>query len=201
MAESRTGAVLVVDGDAAARGEAKAALERAGYHVKGFSSGGDALAAADADTPALALVELRLSDVTGYEVCRQIRDAYGDTVAVFLTSAERTESVDRVAALMLGADDFITKPFELEELVARVRRFVERAPHNKSRRGAALKVTPRERDVLTLLADGNNQQEIALALGISPKTVATHIQNLLGKFGAHSRAQLVALAYKQRLFD
>ena len=60
-----------------------------------------------------------------------------------------------------------------------------------------MQATPRELAVLTLLADGNDQQQIAAELGISPKTVATHIQHLLGKFGAHSRAQLVALAYKQ----
>jgi len=201
MTARRTGAVLVVDGDVGARGQAEAALERAGYHVEGFGNGAEAFAAATTATPALALVELELSDGTGYELCRQFRDAYGDSVAVFLMSADRTQSMDRVAALMIGADDFIVKPFELNELVARVRRFVERASEVANGPSVAADVTPREHEVLTLLARGNNQAQIATALGISPKTVATHIQHLLGKLGAHSRAQLVAIAYKRRLVD
>ena len=119
--------MLVVDGDRAARGQAGDALERAGYRVRGFGNGADALAAAAKELPALALLELQLPDMTGYELCRQFREAHGDGLPVFLMSGDRTESMDRVAALMIGADDYIVKPFELDELVARVRRFVERA--------------------------------------------------------------------------
>jgi len=140
--------------------------------------------------------------VTGYELCRQLREAHGDGLPVFLMSGERTQSIDRVAGLLIGADDFIIKPFELDELVARVRRFVERraGQRHNGRAAAAAAVTPRELEVLTLLAEGKDQNQIALELGISPKTVATHIQHLLAKFGAHSRAQLVAHAYKHGLF-
>jgi len=200
--ETRTGTVLVVDGDRAARAQAGGALERAGYRVCGFGNGADALAAAAAEAPALVLLELQLPDVTGYELCRQFRESHGDGLPVFLMSGERTQSIDRVAGLLIGADDFIVKPFELDELVARVRRFVERraGQRHNGRAAAAAAVTPRELEVLTLLAEGNDQNEIALELGISPKTVATHIQHLLAKFGAHSRAQLVAHAYKHGLF-
>lgn len=58
-----------------------------------------------------------------------------------------------------------------------------------------MRLTEREREVLDLLAGGARQKEVALRLSISPKTVATHIQNLLGKLGVHSRAELVARAY------
>jgi len=200
--ETRTGTVLVVDGDRAARAQAGGALERAGYRVCGFGNGADALAAAAAEAPALVLLELQLPDVTGYELCRQFRESHGDGLPVFLMSGERTQSIDRVAGLLIGADDFIIKPFELDELVARVRRFVERRTRQRNSAPAAVAdVTPRELEVLTLLAEGNDQNQIALELGISPKTVATHIQHLLAKFGAHSRAQLVAHAYKYGLFN
>ena len=197
--ESRTGTVLVVDGDRAARAQAGGALERAGYRIRSVGNGADALAAAVEEPPALVLLELQLPDVTGYELCRQLREAHGDGLPVFLMSGERTQSIDRVAGLLIGADDFIIKPFELDELVARVSRFVERRAGQRNSRPAA--VTPRELEVLTLLAEGNDQNQIARELGISPKTVATHIQHLLAKFGAHSRAQLVAHAYKHGLFN
>ena len=200
--ESHTGPVLVVDGDRAARAQAGGALERAGYRIRSFGNGADALAAAAAEAPALVLLELQLPDVTGYELCRQFRESHGDGLPVFLMSGERTQSIDRVAGLLIGADDFIVKPFELDELVARVRRFVERRTRQRNSAPAAVAdVTPRELEVLTLLAEGNDQNQIALELGISPKTVATHIQHLLAKFGAHSRAQLVAHAYKYGLFN
>jgi len=177
------------------------ALDRAGYWSRELDSGADALAAAEEELPALVLTELQLRDMTGYELCHQLRQAYGELLPVFLMSAERTESMDRVAGLMIGADDFIVKPFDGDELVARVRRTIERTSARSATSTSTPELTPRERDVLVLLADGDDQQAIAEKLAISPKTVATHIQHLLGKFDAHSRAQLVALAYKRSLFD
>ena len=200
--ETRTGTVLVVDGDRAARAQAGGALKRAGYRIRSFGKGADALAAAAEEPPALVLLELQLPDVTGYELCRQFREAHVDGLPVLLMSGEHTQSIDRIAGLLTGADDFIMKPFELDELVARVRRFVERrARQRNSAPTAVADVTRRELEVLTLLAEGNDQNQIARELGISPKTVATHIQHLLAKFGAHSRAQLVAHAYKSGLFS
>ena len=200
--ETRKGIVLVVDGDTASRKLAVRALERAGYRVTGFSAGDEALAAAGDETPALVLFELELPDMSGYELCRALRQNHGDGLPLFLMSGDRIDSMDRVAGLLIGADDYIVKPFNVDELVARVRRFVERRA--RTRYGAApagMDVTPRELEVLRLLGEGNDQNEIAHELSISPKTVATHIQRLLTKFGARSRAQLVALAYRAGVFS
>jgi DNA-binding NarL/FixJ family response regulator len=194
--------VLVVDGDTASRKLAVRALERAGYRVTGFAAGDAALVAAAEETPALVLFELELPDMSGYELCRALRQNHGDGLPLFLMSGDRTDSMDRVAGLLIGADDYIVKPFNVDELVARVRRFVERRA--RTRYGAApagMDVTPRELEVLRLLGEGNDQNEIAHELSISPKTVATHIQRLLTKFGARSRAQLVALAYRAGVFS
>ncbi len=200
--ETRKGIVLVVDGETAARKHAVRALERGGYRVRGFGNGEDCLAAAADDPPALVLFELELPDMSGYELCRALRQGHGDGLPLFLMSGDRTDSMDRVAGLLIGADDYIVKPFNVDELVARVRRFVERRA--RTRYGAApegVDVTPRELEVLRLLGEGNDQNEIAHVLSISPRTVATHIQRLLTKFGARSRAQLVALAYRAGVFS
>jgi DNA-binding CsgD family transcriptional regulator len=71
---------------------------------------------------------------------------------------------------------------------------------NGSRNGE-VNLSPREREILALLADGQSQKQIAAALVISPKTVATHIQHLLSKLGVHSRAQAVAIAYRLGLVE
>ena len=133
--------------------------------------------------------------MTGYEVCRMLRDE-GHEVPIFLLSAAHTESVDRVAGLLLGADDFLVKPFDPNELVARAHRHVKRrtAPLHPPKATPAT-LTRREAEILGLLTSGWSQKAIATELSISPKTVGTHIQNLLGKLDVHSRAELVARAY------
>jgi DNA-binding NarL/FixJ family response regulator len=141
--------------------------------------------------------------MTGYEVCRDLRAELGDSLTIFFLSGTHTDPIDRVAGLLFGADDFIVKPFLADELIARVSRFVSRraAPPQPSEpeTGSLPQPTDRERQVLDLLAEGRGQKEIALQLSISSKTVATHIQRLLVKFNVHSRAELVAHAYRQGL--
>ena len=108
------------------------------------------------------------------------------------------------AGLLVGADDYIVKPFDSDELLARVRAALRRLPvrpANSKDVPQALDVplTAREREVLLLLARGLSQPEIASTLVISPKTVAGHIERILTKLGVHSRAQAVAIAHQQGL--
>ncbi|HLM35254.1 MAG TPA: LuxR C-terminal-related transcriptional regulator, partial [Gaiellaceae bacterium] len=84
-----------------------------------------------------------------------------------------------------------------DELLARVRRLASRSARRPS--GVGYDLTRREREVLRLLAAGISQEGIASRLFISPKTVATHIQRVIGKLGVHSRAQAVALAHREHL--
>jgi DNA-binding NarL/FixJ family response regulator len=143
--------------------------------------------------------------VSGYEVCRELRDTFGDDLAIIFLSGDRTEPHDRVAGLLLGADDYIVKPFDEGELLARIRSSLRRsAPSNDGGADSAAtdaSLTSREREVLSLLARGLSQADIAGTLVISPKTVGTHIQRVLAKLGVHSRAQAVALAHTQGLAD
>ncbi len=204
------GYVLVVDGDAAWRSQTAALLARAGFGTVGVSSGADALAAARRARPVLVLLELTLPDVDGYEVCRELREELGDATPIVTLSADRIQPHDRIAALLIGADDALAKPCDPGELLARVRRLTARgAPRGGDGHAhvqAALPengfgLTRRELEVLRLLADGLPHKAIAVRLVISPKTVSSHIQRILAKLGVHSRAQAVVLAHREGLVD
>jgi DNA-binding NarL/FixJ family response regulator len=144
--------------------------------------------------------------VSGYEVCRELRDAFNGDMSIIFVTGERTEPYDRVAGLLLGADDYVVKPFDEGELLARIRSHlrhaeaVPRAPGNGDTSSIAV-LTEREREVLKLLARGLTQVDIAGKLVISPKTVGTHIQRILSKLGVHSRAQAVVLAHQHGLVE
>jgi DNA-binding NarL/FixJ family response regulator len=201
--------VLVVDNDELFRASVREPLERAGFDVLEADGGKAALAAAARRKPDLVLLDVCLPGASGYEVCRELRDRFGETLGVIFVSGERTDSIDRVSGLLLGADDYVVKPFDPDELLARVRTVLRRVTeprqssvgngHATGSRAAETELTPRELEVLELLAEGLTQSQIAKELVISPRTVGTHIQNLLGKLDVHSRAQAVALAHREGL--
>jgi DNA-binding NarL/FixJ family response regulator len=196
--------ILLVDRNAGTRSRVANLLERMGYETRQAQNGREALEAARQVQPALVLLEVNLADVSGYEVCRELRDRFGADVAIIFLTGDRTEPYDRVAGLLLGADDYIVKPFDEGELLARVRSALRHSavPSNGSEADAASEaLTSREREVLKLLARGLTQAQIAEELFISPKTVGGHIQRVLEKLGVHSRAQAVALAHEQGLAD
>jgi DNA-binding NarL/FixJ family response regulator len=197
--------ILVVDRNTGTRSQVARLLARMGYETQQAQNGREALETAKQLQPALVLLEVNLTEVSGYEVCRELRDRFGDDIAIIFLSGDRTEPYDRVAGLLLGADDYIVKPFDEGELLARVRSALRHSavPPNNGSQGnpAAETLTSREREVLKLLARGLTQAEIAGKLFISPKTVGGHIQRVLTKLGVHSRAQAVAFAHEQGLAD
>jgi DNA-binding NarL/FixJ family response regulator len=172
-------------------------LNDAGFDVIEAATGEDALAVARQLVPSAVILEIPLGDISGYEVCRALREELGDELPVVFVSGDRTESYDRVVGLIIGADDYIVKPYAPDELLARVRRLVHRTRLNVAR--ATSRLTPRELEVLDLLADGRSPQEISAGLFISAKTVSTHMEHIFTKLGVSSRAQAVALAYRDGL--
>lgn len=187
--------VLVADGDTNVRTDLARLLESAGYRVWQASRGDEAMAIARNEQLSLAILEIPLAVLSGYEVCRALKSELGSSFPVLFLSGARTESYDRVAGLLVGADDYLVKPYAPDELLARVRLHEARPPSDDG--AAPSNLTPREWEVLRLLAGGMSQREIAAHLTISPKTVGTHIEHVLRKLGVHSRTQAVALVFRQ----
>ena len=195
--------ILVVDDDALFREHLRTILETAGFEVIETSTGEEALHVAAAAQPSLVLLDVHLPGFSGYEICRSLRDEHGQRLGIIFLSGSKTESIDRATGLGLGADDYVLKPFDPDELVARVRAVLRRtecaARESGGGASSGFRLTPRELEILGLLAAGLTQDQIAAKLVIAPKTVATHIERILGKLGVQSRAQAVALAYREDL--
>jgi DNA-binding NarL/FixJ family response regulator len=200
---SRPGQILIVDDDATLRRLVATLLERAGHDTVEAASGEEGLELARRDPPRLVLLDINLPGTSGYAVCNELRQAAGQQLPIIFISGERTESFDRVAGLLIGADDYITKPFDNDELIARVSRMLERVSQQRAQPldDDMYGLTPRECEVLALLVDGLSQPEIAERLYLSPKTIGTHIQRIMGKMGVRSRTQAVAVAARDGLFD
>ncbi len=195
--------ILIIEDDASLRELVATLLRGAGYTTVEAESGEDGLELARQGPPRLVLLDINLPGTSGYSVCNELRQTLGQRLPIIFLSGERTEPFDRVAGLLIGADDYITKPFDPDELVARVSRMLERLdlqpPQPLDANGFGW--TPREFEVLGLLVEGLSQPDIAARLCLSPKTVGTHIQRIMGKMGVKSRTQAVAMAAREGLFD
>jgi DNA-binding response OmpR family regulator len=117
--------ILVVEDDEAIGRGLTHALSGQGYSVRWASTGSDALREATEDAPDLVLLDLGLPDLDGVEVCRRLREVSPGTTIVMLTA--RDAEIDVVVGLDAGADDYVTKPFRLAELLARTRAHLRRA--------------------------------------------------------------------------
>jgi len=170
---------LLVPGHVAVGVRLRVAAEagsKAGYLTWAAKTGEEALAWADGEMPALVILDICLPGISGYQVCRDLKDRFGEGLPIICISAVRTESYDRVAALLVGADDYLVKPVAPDELLIRVARLIDRSTPLAS--SVTSKLTKRELEVLRLLADGRSGREIAEQLVISEKTVSTHIDHI-----------------------
>jgi DNA-binding NarL/FixJ family response regulator len=194
---------LIVDDDERFRASLSNLLDRAGYATVEATTGEGALAAVHLERPALVILDVSLPDINGYEVCHELRDEFGEELPIIFVSGERVEPVDRAVGLLIGADDYVIKPFDADELLARIRRAIARTRPERTVSAAPreLGLTKREREVLEELAEGLTGAEIAAKLVISPKTVDSHVQRILAKLGVHSRAHAIALAYQSGLIE
>lgn len=152
--------------------------------------------------PDVAVVDLRLPDMTGVDVTRAMCEADEDARVLILSSTDGSESVYR--ALQAGARTYLLKDAKGSTLIQAVRdvaaglrvlppeiarRLAERLPHSD--------LSPRELDVLRLLADGKSNKRIADALGIAEGTIRTHVSNILAKMGADDRTQAATEALRR----
>jgi len=181
--------ILVVDGDSDSRAFLTTSLQRAGFTTCHAEAGEEVRELVLTERPQVVLMEVRLPGASGYEICRQLRDEFGEALPIIFLSGDKTDDLDQVAGLLVGADDYLTKPVLPDVLLSRVRRLAARAQVP-----ARMELTEREQEVLSLLVGGHARSDIAGELGISRKTVAKHIEHILSKLDVHSEAQAVALA-------
>lgn len=140
--------ILVVDDEKHIVELTKLYLEKNGYHVEEAYDGAEALAKIESLRPALIVLDLMLPEMDGWEVCHQVRKE-SDVPIIMLTA--RTNDVDKIVGLELGADDYLTKPFNPRELVARVRavlrRYEKAAGPEQVIRIGQVTIDPQQREV------------------------------------------------------
>jgi len=199
--------ILVVDDERAVRDSLRRALELQRYEVDLAGDGGEALERIEAQPPDALVLDILMPKMDGLEVCRRLRTA-GSRLPVLVLTA-RDEIVDRVAGLDAGADDYLAKPFALDELLARLRALLRRsAPEIGILRFADLSLDPSTRDVrrgerrLDLTRTEFNLLELFL---LSPRQVLTRsliFERVWGyDFGALSNSLDVYIGYLRRKLE
>lgn len=169
--------ILVVEDEASIRTTIAYNLKKAGHDVRTVADGEAAIAQANADPPDLVILDIMLPTIDGFDVCRHIRRS--SSVPILMLTA-RDDEVDRVVGLEIGADDYVTKPFSMRELMARVKALLRRrelleqelasnpdgreevfeigtlridpAAYRVTRDGREVQLTPKEMDLLVYLA-------------------------------------------------
>ena len=183
-------------------------LDAVGVHVVGRARNGDeAVALVESKRPTLALLDLRMPRLGGAAVARHIARTTPETASIaysgFADRALLTESLDA------GARGFVLKDAPLEallralETVASGGMYIDPALADVVLRGrdGSTPLTPRERDVLRLLADGHSNESIGKVLFISPDTARTQLGVAMAKLGASTRTQAVAIALRESLIS
>jgi two-component system alkaline phosphatase synthesis response regulator PhoP len=135
MTSPKPQSILVVEDESSIASFVSLYLKNAGYTVRTAPTGGEALQQVASNRPALIVLDLNLPDIDGIEVCRRIRKT-GEVPIIMLTA--RDEDVDKIIGLEVGADDYLTKPFNPRELVARVKSVLRRTAPDRKRLEAAV---------------------------------------------------------------
>ena len=191
------GHTLIVDSDLRMYAAVSGLLCHAGHTLVLAKSAGEALSSVREDCPRLVLLEAALNGVSGLELCHELREEHGAQLPIMFVSRRGADPKERATGLLVGADDYLALPFVPDELLARVRALTRRSAPSTAATNANL--TPREHEVLGLMAEGLGQAEIADRLVVSSKTVGNHIAHILWKLGVHSRAQAIAFAFREHM--
>ena len=190
--------VLVVDDDEAVRGSLKLLLKSAGLTACAYPSAAEFLAAHDDGQPGCLLLDVRMPGMSGLELQDELNRRGAIISVIFITGHGDVPMA--VEAMRRGAMDFLQKPFRDEDLIDRVNRALARDRDNRGQleardaiRGRMARLTPRESQVLRLLATGKSNKQMAGNLGVSQRTVEIHRAHLMHKTEATSVAQLVRM--------
>ncbi|MFS8777539.1 response regulator transcription factor [Synechococcus sp. W70.1] len=201
--------LLVVDDDPNLVLLVKDYLEFRGYEVVAASNGLEALEVMRRLIPDLIICDVMMPEMDGYTFVQTLRsDRATDWIPVIFLSA-RGQTADRVRGLNTGADAYLVKPFEPEELVAQVEATLKRTERLLQMQGAPVQpviqldreveLTPTETKVLQYVARGMPNREIAEVMGVSQRTIESHVSNMLAKTGLHNRTELARWAIESGL--
>ncbi len=179
-------------------------LEFRGYEVIPAGNGREALEVMKNFTPDLIICDVMMPEMDGYTFVETIRsNMTTDWVPVIFLSA-RGQTADRVRGLTTGADVYMVKPFEPEELVAQVESSLKHTDRLLQMQAIGMQpvlqldrdieLTPTESRVIHYVAKGMSNREIAETLGVSQRTIESHVSNMLGKTGLHNRTELARWA-------
>lgn len=196
--------VYLVDDEAAVRRSVGFMLKTSGYDVESFESGEAFLKAAAQLAPGCVLLDVRLGGMDGLAVQQALKDR-GIILPVVIITGHGDVAL-AVRAMKAGAVDFLEKPFEKAALVTSIENALRRnegreelARMAEQARAHLNALTPRERDVLNGLVDGQSNKVIAYDLGISPRTVEIHRANLMSKLGVNSLSDALKIAFTARM--
>ena len=209
--------ILIVDDDITLRTALIRYLEKRGYSVQSASSGIEGLSQFEADPPDLVVSDIVMPEMDGLEFCRRLRNTRPGQLVPFIFLSSRNEVDDRIEGHRIGADDYLVKPFETKELEAKIEAQLERSRRmhaeiirlmQQTGAGATessaaqpnpepLPLTPAEERVFWEVIRGLTNKQIGDALFVSPRTVQTHLSNILSKLQLENRAQLIRFAYER----
>ncbi len=179
-------------------------LEFRGYEVIPAGNGREGLDIMKTFTPDLIICDVMMPEMDGYTFVETIRsDLSTNWVPVIFLSA-RGQTADRVRGLTMGADVYMVKPFEPEELVAQVESSLKHTDRLLQMQSVGIQpvltldrdieLTPTETRVIQYVAKGMSNREVAETLGVSQRTIESHVSNMLGKTGLHNRTELARWA-------
>ncbi|NJL85770.1 MAG: response regulator transcription factor [Leptolyngbyaceae cyanobacterium SM1_1_3] len=207
--------ILLVDDDITLRTALTRHLEDRGYFVKGAASGIEALTLFEEEPPDLVVSDVMMPEMDGFEFCTRLRSSRIGQLVPFIFLSSRGEVDDRVQGHNIGGDDYLVKPFHPRELVAKIEAQLERSRRihteivlliqqaniQSGELGGAplepLPLTPAEEKVFWEVIQGHTNKQIGDHLFISPRTVQTHLSNILSKLSLENRSQLIRFAFEQ----
>ena len=184
--------ILVVDDEPDIRVLVDEALTMAGYDVTTAANGAEAVSKAAATLPDLVLLDIVMPDADGFTVYERLRAKPVGLVCPIIFLTAKREIDDKLLGFEKGAADYVTKPFHVRELVARVKVHLQELGPPKG--DTPNPMTDRECEVVKLLASGKTYKQVARALNLSQSTVRNHLHNVYHKLNVVDRAQAVIVS-------
>jgi FixJ family two-component response regulator len=193
--------VFVVDDNATLRESLKDLLQSVGLRVEAFASAQEFLRSKRPDMPSCLVLDVRLKGLSGLDLQKRLVEGAVDIPIIFITG--HGDIPMTVQAMKAGAVEFLTKPFRDQDLLDAIQQALERDRKAREQRAEIAELrkrfgslTPREREVMALVAAGLLNKQVAGELGTSEASVKVHRQHVMEKLGADSLAELVRMADK-----